>query len=171
MLLHKIDPIRALQQAWSIMESLPGGRKLFGKVVGQLVPYSGSVSPEILELKPGRAAVAMTDRRRIRNHLGSAHALAIANLGEMACGLALNIGLPKGYGAILKRIQIEYLRKARGRIVAQCDLDEIAFAGDTVVKASSVVTDGSGTVVARAETEWKVGPLKDRKHSKKEVLP
>jgi acyl-coenzyme A thioesterase PaaI-like protein len=157
------SPVSILQKAWRILSPLPGGRKLFSRLLGQIVPYSGSVDPQILELAPGRARVAMLDRKATRNHLGSAHALAIANIGELACGLALNLGLPRGYSAILRRIDVEYLKKGRGLLVSQCQIDDLLFNGDRVVHCTSQITDAKGDLVARTNTEWKVGPLRERR--------
>jgi acyl-coenzyme A thioesterase PaaI-like protein len=165
--------ITGLQQAWKFLAPAPGGRKVFAALLGRLVPYSGSVKPRILELEPGRAKIAMDDRWATRNHLGSLHALALANIGEMACGLALNIGLPEGYGAILRRIEVEYLKKARGTVVSSCQLNlkDLDLRNEGMVQATSDITDSAGVVVARTHTEWKVGPLAKSSHAKAKSEP
>lgn len=154
------DSVAILQTSWRLLSKVPGGGALFVALLGRIVPYSGTVRPEILELAPGRAKIAMGPRRITRNHLGSAHALALANLGELACGLALHMALPPGYRAILSRIDVEFVRKARGTVVSQCNLGSLVFDGDSELVAESQLTDPTGTLVARATTAWRIGPGK-----------
>jgi len=56
---------------WHRLAPLPGGKWLFSRVFGFMVPYSGSVRPRIRVLEPGHAQVEIPDRRSNRQHLGS----------------------------------------------------------------------------------------------------
>jgi len=98
----------------------------------------------------------MNDRRRIHNHLNSIHAIALANLGEFATGLALLTALPAGRRAILVELRVQYLHKARGRIIA-----EAAWQPDGEPDGEPVVQgrlhDEDGHHVATVEATWKVG--------------
>lgn len=148
--MSSIDKILAL---WSRVHQLPGGRIVFSKVVGQMIPYTGSVKPHILEISQGRSVVLMQDRRRLRNHLNSIHALALANLGELASGLAFFSSLPPGYQGIVKNLHIEYLKKARGPIWAygRCDFEASEL---PVVEVEAELKNEQDETVAILKAQW-----------------
>jgi acyl-coenzyme A thioesterase PaaI-like protein len=149
-----------LRAGWARFKDLPGGRWLFSLLFGSVIPYSGSVKPRILELAPGRARISMGDRRSVRNHLKSIHAIALANLAEMTTGLALGFGLPDGMRTILVRVECEFLKKARGTITATCDAPVFQGVVEKEVLVESILTNEAGEVVAKGRAVWLAGPVK-----------
>jgi len=149
---------KTLRTIWDRLAPLPGGKRVFDALLGVLAPYTGSVSPHFEEIRPGYARVAMTDLRPIRNHVGSVHAIALANLGEMSTGLGLMFGLPDDARAIITQLQIDYLKKARGRLVAEGSCEVPATNERRDVEAVSTIRDERGNVVATVRTTWRVGP-------------
>ena len=109
-------------------------------------------------LEPGHAVVVLPDRRRVRNHLNSIHAIALANLAELSTGLAMISGLPKGINGILVGLNINYEKKARGELRAECQC--VIPTGDTrqEVAIDTTITDAQGDVVTTATATWLVGP-------------
>ena len=79
-------PGARLLSSWQQARRLPFGDTLFTWALGRMVPYTATIAPKVLELRPGFARVALADRRSVRNHLDSVHAIALANLGEFASG-------------------------------------------------------------------------------------
>jgi acyl-coenzyme A thioesterase PaaI-like protein len=152
--------VTTLRSWWSRFRGLPGGPWLFSRLFGFAIPYSGTVRPRIRVLGPGRAVISMGDRRGVRNHLASIHAIALTNLAEMTTGLALGFGLPDGMRTILVRVECEFLRKARGTITAACDAPVFEDVAEREVLVESVLTNEAGEVVARGRAVWLAGPVK-----------
>lgn len=122
------------------------------------MPYSGTISPRVLELEPGFARVEMRDRAGLRNHLRSVHAIALANLGELTTGLAFSAGLPADARGIPTRLTMDYLMKARGTITATCRCAPPPTSEESRHEIVAELSDPAGEVVARATAEWLVRP-------------
>lgn len=144
--------------AWDRLRRVPGGRMLFGRMVGRMVPYSGTIRPRVEELSPGHARITMPDRRRVRNHLSSIHAIAQANLGELTSGMALATGLQGTARGIVVRLETEYLKKARGTLTAECRCDVPVVTERTPFAVTAEVTDPEGEVVSRTTVHWLLDP-------------
>lgn len=127
-LTHWTQSSRWAQASWRLFAPLPNGGALYGRFLGWMVPYTGTIRPDVIELRPGFARIAMQDRRRTRNHLGSTHAIALANLAELAGNLALVAGLLPEQRFIVRSFSIRYDKKARGRITATCDCVSVLHA-------------------------------------------
>jgi len=148
----------AVRRNWDRLSGIPGGRRLFSWLVGRMAPYSGSIGATVLELGPGRSRVELRDRRAVRNHLRSVHAVALLNLAELSSGLALTYAMPATSRGILTALSMEYVKKARGRLVASCDFDPPDASVHSEHKLFSTIRDERGDVVARATARWLVGP-------------
>jgi acyl-coenzyme A thioesterase PaaI-like protein len=127
-----------------------------------MIPYTGSIHPLVLELRPGYAKVQMRDRRAVRNHLRSIHAIALMNLGEVTTGLAMTLAMPDDARGIVTGLSMEYLKKARGLLTAECTAPRFDASVSAQHDFRADRGAASGAVVARATAHWLVGPVAPR---------
>jgi len=155
------SPGERLRALWARLSPLPGGKWLFSRLVGFIAPYSGTIGARIEALEPGYCKVTMRDRRAVRQHLHSVHAIALANLGEIASGLAMSAALPRHARGIVTNISIAYMKKARGTLTAECRAE---LPPDLTVSSEqqyyAPIYDEAGDEVARVTATWKLGPMK-----------
>jgi len=143
---------------WDVFHPLPGGRTLFSKLIGFAAPYTGTIRPYVAELREGYCRVEMEDRKSVRNHLNSIHAMALTNVAEVASGLGLVYSLPEGMRGILTGFEIDYVKKARGLLTAEGDIVVPSGREERQVEVPVTTRDREGDIVTRATAEWKIGP-------------
>ena len=156
-------PEQRLIKMWNRYGGTTVGRKIFSYVLGRTAPYSGTIKAEVLSLEPGSVQVALKDRRSVRNHLNSVHAIALANLGELASGLAMISAVPPNIRAIVVNLEIEYLKKARGRLIAKGSATPPDVITESINSlALAEIRDAEGDTVSRVKVHWRLSPKEDK---------
>jgi acyl-coenzyme A thioesterase PaaI-like protein len=155
----KLDGSRNLiRKAWDVMSQVPGGKTVFSRLVGRMAPYTGTINAQVTVLRSGYAEVAMADRKAVRNHLDCVHAVALANLAELAGNIALMYSLPDDARFIVSGMEIEYVKKARGTIRAVGEAPVPRSNTRAAYDVPVTLRDESGEEVARAVLHSLVGP-------------
>lgn len=149
-----------LLELYRRMRRWPGGSWLFSRAVCFRAPYFSSIAPRVAVLEPCRCEAVMEHRRRVTNHLGTVHAIALCNLAELAAGLMAEASLPAGMRWIPRGMEVEYLRKARGRMhaIATPDRPPAESAAPYDLPVTVQVRDPGGGVVFRAVIRLHVSP-------------
>ncbi|BAH38419.1 hypothetical protein GAU_1377 [Gemmatimonas aurantiaca T-27] len=144
---------------WERLHRLPFGKRLFSWAVGRTAPYTGTIGGLYTDVRPGYARVELRDRRRVRNHLASVHAVALVNLAEMTSGVALLTALPPGVRGIVTGLSISYTKKARGTLVCETHTESPRdVQANTVQAVDAIVRDAAGDEVARCTVQWRLSP-------------
>ena len=135
----------------------PAGHWLFSRAVCFRAPYFATIAPRFVALEAGRCEVRMHDRRRVHNHIGTVHAIALCNLAELSAGVMTEATLPADMRWIPRGMSVEYLKKAVGTLHA------VATPEQAIIESTSSyewpvavqVRDAAGDTVFKARiTMW-----------------
>ena len=149
-----------LLRTWQRMQRWPAGGWLFSRAVCFKAPYFGSIAPRVLRLEPGLCEARLQDRRAVRNHIGSVHAIAMCNLAELCAGLMTDASLPRGMRWIPKGMSVRYLKKAHGTLLGSAKPAFALTAADSGYELPVLVEvrDGAGELVFDAAVAMWLSP-------------
>ena len=138
----------SLLTLWTNASRLPGGKRAFSLVFGRRAPYFASIRPRFTEIRPHRAALLIKDRRRVHNHLGTVHAIALCNGLEAAMGALAEATIAPTQRWIPKGMEVRYTAKADSDVlcIAETTADDWASAPDVDVRVTCVRRDGTVVV-------------------------
>ena len=146
---------------WRKTSQRPGGRLLFSLVVARKAPYFGTVRPRFTVLEPNHAELVIRDRRRVHNHIGTVHAIALCNGLEAAMGALAEATIPPSKRWIPQAMEVTYTAKADSDITCIAETDPDQWASDDPqldVRVRGEKTDG--TVVVEGVIRLWVTPKK-----------
>jgi len=156
MMFKSLSDPQHLLKFWDQLKDKPLGKKIFSRGVGMMAPYTGSIRAEVIEFHRGHTRVQMRDRKRLRNHLRSVHAVALMNLGEVTTGLAAMSLVPTGGRGIVTDLTMEYRKKSRGTITCECHAALPPGSGKVDAVVEGILRDESGDTVAIARAQWRL---------------
>ena len=142
------------------MERWPAGRWVFSRLICLKAPYFTTIAPRFVALDVGRCEVRISDRRRVHNHIGTVHAIALCNLAELSAGIMAEVTVPPGMRWIPKGMSVEYLAKAKGTMhgVATPESAVRESASGYVWPVMVSVRDDADQEVFRARIDMWVSP-------------
>ena len=150
---------------YRLLSRWPAGRWLFSRAVCFRAPYFATIAPRFIALEPGRCEVEIRDRRRVHNHIGTVHAIALCNLAELSAGVMTEASLPATMRWIPKGMTVEYLKKARGTMhaIATPDIAIVEADAGYELPVTVSVRDPGGDEVFRARIAMWLSPKASRR--------
>jgi len=148
---------------WKNITSKPAGKWLFSRMVCLKAPYFGTIKPYFNELKSEYCEVWLKKRRRVTNHLGTVHAIAMCNMAELAGGTMTEVTTPHTHRWIPKGMTVEYIKKAESDLkavatpVAKMNLEQAG-----VYQVNVDIIDENNDKVFHALIDMWVSPKKKR---------
>lgn len=135
--------------AYRKLSAKPLGTKVFGLAYMVKAPYFRSIRPQVRAMEPHHGAVRIAKRKAVQNHIGTVHAIAVANGLEAAMGLMCEATVPDGMRWIPKGIQLDYLAKVPGDVdcVARTTPEQWAQEPPFEVEVECIATLADGTKV------------------------
>ncbi|RYG77154.1 DUF4442 domain-containing protein [Yimella sp. RIT 621] len=137
-------------QMYRQLESKPLGKSAFSLAFMLKAPYFATVRPKVEVMEPHHGVVTIRKRRGVQNHIGTVHAIAVANGLEAAMGLLCEATTPKGMRWIPRGIQLDYIAKVPTDVRCEARTDiadwdkQPPFQVD--VRCTACVDDGSEVV-------------------------
>lgn len=123
------------------------------------VKLAGTTGIEVLQTDGKTATYRQKNKRKAQNHIGSVHAAAMALLAESCTGFIVGINLPGDKLPLIKRMDLNYVKRATGDMTAvasltdeQIALMQTAEKGEVNVKVN--VTDATGIEPIECEMIW-----------------
>lgn len=126
------------------------GPEAFTQMATQIAPYFSTIDPVITKLEAGCAEVELKNQKKVHNHLGTVHAIAMCNAAELAAGMATTVSIPEKARWIPKGMTVAYLAKAKTdlRVVTEAADVDFAAEGDIIVPVAAYDTDGTKVFTA-----------------------
>ena len=115
---------------WNKLSALPQGERIFSFAFSRKAPYFGSIHPRFTVIEPNHAELVIPDRRRVHNHIGTVHAIALCNGLEAAMGALAEVTIPSDKRWIPKGMTVSYTAKATSDITCIAETDPEQWTGD-----------------------------------------
>jgi len=143
-------------KGWNQLSGLPFGKHLFSRLVSSRAPYFKSIGATFADLRPGYAEITLRNRKKVHNHIGTVHAIAMCNLAELVGGTVTDATIPATHRWIPKGMTVEYLNKAETDLRAIAELDPaMQVDGAQELPVEVQVLDAHNVLVFRAViTMW-----------------
>ncbi len=125
----------------------PAGKWMFSRAFSRMAPYFATIGANFTELRPNYCELTIAKRKKVQNHIGTVHVIAICNGLEMAMGALAEATVPSHLRWIPKGMEVRYPAKADTdlRIVATTEPEDWQE-GDVPVAVKAMRADDTVVV-------------------------
>ncbi|MBT4761343.1 MAG: DUF4442 domain-containing protein [Bdellovibrionaceae bacterium] len=144
--------------------------KMLDQFFEWFIPFNKDLGLRIQELDENQVKIKSLPKKRRRNHLGGAHACALALVGEYPAGLVIAQNFPPHkYRIIMNKLEIEYFKQGFNVLYAEASKPD-SFAEpvdhETTINMTTEIKNADGELIAICKTQW---PIKEWKYVKKKT--
>lgn len=132
---------------------------LLTKLFCSQVKYAGTTGIRILSIEPNRVEIEIANKKKVQNHIGGVHAIAVALMVESATGIVFGVNLDDSKLPLLKSMKMDFNRRMQGALTAVATISDEQLArlqneekGDMLI--SVVVTDESNESPIECFMDW-----------------
>lgn len=145
------------------VEKIPSEKvrfKLLDHILEWTIPFNRHLGLKIISLSENEVRITSPQRFRRKNHVGGAHACALALLGEYPAGLLIAQNFPmENYRFIIGRLEVNYHKQGRGLLTA-ITLSPDAWPeiqeGEAWVQMLTKIENEAHELVAEVQTHWQI---------------
>jgi len=145
---------------WQKAAAKPGGKWLFSQIIARKAPYFKTINPSIEIIEPYHSVITIEHKKKVQNHIGTVHAIALCNLAEIAMGMVAEATVPSHMRWLPKSMTVNYTNKASGKMTATATAEEPEWEGKFDWPVNISVTDPNGLEVFNAVITTYISPKK-----------
>ena len=108
------------------------GAWAFSRAVGLRAPYFATIKPRFTVVEPHHVELVIPKRRRVHNHIGTVHAIALCNGLEAAMGALAEVTIPADKRWIPKGMEVSYTAKATSDVTCIAETDPAQWTSDAL---------------------------------------
>lgn len=149
----QLDVISLIQTTKPYLETTLG-KKALSKAIGLSAPFSGSIGCKVVDIRDGYIETLLPDRRKVRNHIGTIHAGALATFADTTAAVTILHSMPSGRKPVATGLNMNFIKKAKGPITAKCEWD-VPAADAQGIDLIVILTNAKGETVAEGKTVWR----------------
>ena len=155
--LERLDEVPAFARTW-----------FRSVILRRAVPFTGTAGLRFIEMSQERTELAISNVKKVQNHIEGVHASAMNLLAETATGMVVGMNLRDDCIPLAKHMRMAFKKRAIGSLRAVATLNDEQRAAMQAsdkgeVTVSVVVTDEAGIEPVECEFVWAWIPSASRK--------